>query len=97
MRFKLEHYRRGRLCAETEAILNAFRQSKTETASVCMYHNPEDGRHLILSPCGLCQERLHQWGDQVEVAVPHPDDPSQWMAKTLAELAPHYWQDVLND
>jgi cytidine deaminase len=46
---------------------------------------------MILSPCGLCQERLFHWGDQVEVAVPLPGDPTRWQAKTLREVQPHYW------
>ena len=96
VRFKLARYEQGRLCAETEAILAAYRYNKTVTASVCMYHNPDDGRYLVLSPCGLCQERLHHWGKNVEVAVPHPDDPTRWLAKTLDELAPHYWRDVID-
>lgn len=97
VRFKLMSYGPGRLCAETEAILAAYRQDKIVTASVCMYHDPTNGRYLVLSPCGLCQERLRHWGKNVEVAVPHPTDPTRWLAKTLDDLAPHYWRNVLDD
>ena len=94
VRFNLK-YGPGRLCAETEPILYAYRHNKTVTASVCLYRDPLDGRYLVLSPCGMCQERLIHWGKDVEVAVPAAADPARWQAKTLHELVPHYWQDVL--
>lgn len=84
-----------RLCAETEPILMAHRLQKTITASVCVYREPQDGRYLILAPCGVCQERLIYWGQKVQVAVPHLDDPTRWQMKTLDMVNPHHWADVL--
>ena len=49
---------------------------------------------VILTPCGICQERLFHWGDQVEVAEPDPADPTRWMTKTLREIQPYYWVNV---
>lgn len=94
VRFRIE-YGPGRLCAETEPMLNAHRHGKRITASVCLYRDPLDGRYLVLSPCGLCQERLLYWGKDVEVAVPDPHDPACWISRTLHDLVPHYWRDVL--
>jgi cytidine deaminase len=80
------------LCAETGPILEAHKLNKAITASVCVCWSR--GRIVILSPCGVCQERLFCWGEHVEVAVPHPDDPTRWIAKTLKDVQPYHWLKV---
>jgi cytidine deaminase len=47
---------------------------------------------VVLSPCGVCQERLVHWGYDVEVAVPDPADPTRWQAKRLHEVTPFHWR-----
>ncbi len=79
-----------RLCHETGAICEAHKLGEVVTASVCVNRAPDSSFH-ILSPCGICQERLYLWGGGVEVAVPVAGDPTRWMAKTLAEVQPYYW------
>ncbi|MEU9362401.1 cytidine deaminase [Streptomyces sp. NPDC048301] len=79
------------LCQETGAFIQAYTQERTVTASVCVCRDVEQGRVLILPPCGVCQERLALWGPSVEVAVPREDDPTRWEARTLAEVNPYYW------
>ena len=81
----------GGLCAETGAICEAEKLGKRVTASVCVSRLSSDDPIMILTPCGICQERLFHWGGEVEVATPHPDDPQQWVSKTLAEVQPYYW------
>lgn len=66
-------------------------RNKKVTASVCVCRN-EDGKFIILSPCGVCQERLWFWGEAVEVAVPYDQNASDWKAIRLSELTPHYWR-----
>ncbi len=86
-------YGGGGLCAETGALLQAHTLAKQVTASACVAY-AGDGRIVILSPCGICQERLRHWGGAVEVAVPDPNDPTRWIAKTLREVQPYYWANV---
>jgi len=81
----------GGLCAETGAICEAVKLNKRITASVCVSRLAGDSPIVILTPCGLCQERLFHWGDQVEVATPDPQDARRWVAKTLDEVQPYYW------
>lgn len=84
----------GGLCAETGAILEANKLGKRITATVCVSRLSGDAPIVILTPCGICQERLFHWGGELEVAVPHPDNPSTWQVKTLNEVQPHYWVNV---
>lgn len=83
------------LCHETGAICEAHRRNVAIAASVCVSRESEDAPFLILSPCGVCQERLAFWGGDVSVAVPHPDDPTKWQSKTLREVMPYYWRRAL--
>ena len=78
------------LCNETGSICEAHKLGEKVTASVCVGRNPEGG-FSIISPCGVCQERLWFWGEEVEVAVPNLEDTSKWESKTLAEVSPYYW------
>lgn len=84
----------GGLCAETGAICEAFTENKRITASACVSRLDGDEPVVILTPCGICQERLFHWGGDVEVAVPHPDDKTTWIAKQLKEVQPYYWVNV---
>jgi cytidine deaminase len=84
----------GGLCAETGAILEAHKREQQITAVVCVSRLSGADPIVILTPCGMCQERLFHWGEQVEVAVPDPADPAKWLVKTLKEIQPYYWVNV---
>ena len=45
------------VCHEIEPYCGAFRLGERVIASVCLHCVP-DGRFLVLSPCGVCRERL---------------------------------------
>jgi cytidine deaminase len=79
------------LCHETGAILEAYRRDLRVGASVCVCCPPGSETILVLTPCGICQERLYWWGPDVQVGVPGPDDQARWLSKPLRELTPHYW------
>ena len=79
------------LCHETGAICEAHKLDKKVTASVCVSRD-DQGRFHILTPCGVCQERLYVWGDNVEVAAPIDSDSTQWQMKLLKEVQPFYWR-----
>ena len=70
----------GMLCAETGAMCEAEKLGKRVTASVCVSRLSGDDPMLILTPCGICQERLFHWGGDLEVAVPDATDPTRWIA-----------------
>lgn len=83
------------LCHETGAVCEAHRRNVSITASVCVSREHKDAPFIILSPRGVCQERLAYWGGDVSVAVPHPEDPALWQAKKLKNLMPFYWRRAL--
>ncbi len=85
------HAEAALLCHETGAICEAHKLDVPITASVCVGRRSEDDPFAILAACGLCQERLAFWGGDAEVAVPDPDEPTEWRAKRLRELQPYYW------
>lgn len=80
------------LCNETGSLCEAHKLGEKVIASVCVGRSPEGEFHII-TPCGICQERLFFWGPDVEVAVPHPEDPRQWLSKKLREVQPYYWRN----
>lgn len=80
------------LCHETGAICEAYRLGLRVTASVCVSREGPGEAFVILTPCGVCQERLATWGLDLEVAVPSAADPSRWEARRLGEVQPYYWR-----
>lgn len=79
------------LCYETGAICEVFRLDMQVVASACVSRDIEPHNTVILPACGVCQERLMIWGPEVEIAVPVPGRPGEWIAKKLGELQPYHW------
>ncbi|MCL2827456.1 MAG: cytidine deaminase [Oscillospiraceae bacterium] len=77
------------LCIETGAMLEAFKHGTRVTHSLCVSRIDENSPNEILSPCGVCQERLRFWGGAVMVGVTTPDNCLQFMP--LDELQPYHW------
>lgn len=77
------------LCIETGAILEAHKLGKKITHSICVVRDDEHSEFKVLSPCGVCQERLIYWGPNVKVAVSVPD--KDVVFKTLSEVQPYHW------
>ena len=84
------------LCAWAGAICEAEKLGKRVVASVCVSRLDGKSPILVLTPCGICQERLFHWGQDVEVAVPNAGDATAWSVKTLREVQPHYWVNALD-
>ena len=78
------------VCHEIEPYAAAFRLEQEIVASVCL-HRDEAGRFLVLSPCGVCRERLAVHGPDVLVGVAGREDPTQVVWKPLREVLPDYW------
>lgn len=80
------------LCMETGAILEAHKLSEKVTHSLCIVRDDEDSEFKVLSPCGVCQERLFYWGPNVRVAVSLPG--KDVVFKTLSEVQPYHWTNA---
>lgn len=76
------------LCIETGAICEAHKLGEAVTHSVCVVRASENSEFKILSPCGICQERLMYW-DNVYVGVTNVD--SLLKLVPLRELQPFHW------
>lgn len=77
------------LCIETGAMLEAHKYNERVTHCLCLVRDDENSPFKVLSPCGICQERLRFWGEGVRCAVTTED--GSLMFVTLGELQPHHW------
>lgn len=76
------------LCAETGAICEAHKLNKKVTQSICVCRDQGEP-YQILTPCGICQERLYYWGSDVKCAITNREN--KLIFKTLKEIQPYYW------
>lgn len=81
------------VCHETEPYCAAFRLNQPIVASLCLHRMP-GGRLVVLSPCGLCRERLAVHGPDVTVGVADPSDATVVVWKTLRDVLPDYWMNA---
>lgn len=79
-----------------EPYCAAFRLGRSILASVCLHREP-GGRTVVLSPCGVCRERLAAHGPGVLVAVADVGDPTLVVWKALKDVLPDYWMTVFPD
>lgn len=84
------------VCHEIEPYCAAFRLGRLILASVCLHREP-GGRMVVLSPCGVCRERLAVHGPGVLVAVADADDRTLVVWKPLKAVLPDYWMTVFPD
>ena len=87
------HNSAAELCMETGAMCEAQKYDYTITHSLCVSRENENGELKILTPCGICQERLRYWGG-VKVAVSNPLNTI--IFKSLDEISTHYWREALS-
>ena len=80
------------LCMEVGACLEAHKLDEAVTHSLCLYRLQEAAEFLVLSPCGICAERLSHWGGDVMVGISNPENILIFRA--LRELLPHHWSQV---
>ncbi|PAV28435.1 cytidine deaminase [Virgibacillus profundi] len=77
------------LCIETGGILEAHKLNTKITHTICVVREDENAEFTILTPCGVCQERLFYWGEDVKAAVTNPHGRIEY--KTLKEIQPYHW------
>lgn len=80
------------LCIETGAMLEAHKYNERVTHCLCLVRENENAPFQVLSPCGLCQERLRYWGTSVQVAVTAPG--AELLFVELGSLQPYHWTDA---
>ena len=84
------------VCHEIEPYCGAHRLNQPVIASICLHRKP--GRQLVvLSPCGVCRERLAVHGPGVLVAVADPRDVTVIVWKELRVVLPDYWMSAFPD
>lgn len=80
------------LCIETGAILEAHKYNEKITHCMCVIRESEESTYKVLTPCGICQERLRYWGEDVLVAVSNEEKLIKFVP--LKELQPYHWSKV---
>ncbi len=80
------------LCMEVGACLEAHKLNERVTHSLCICRESENSDFIILTPCGICQERLSHWGGSISVAVSNAGN--KLIFKKLRELMPYHWSIV---
>lgn len=83
------------LCIETGAILEAHKLNTNVTHTICFVREDENSKYTILTPCGVCQERLFFWGENVKAAITNSDD--SLVFKALKEIQPYHWYKAYED
>jgi cytidine deaminase len=77
------------VCIELGAMLEAHKFNEKVTHCMCLIRDDENAPYRVLSPCGICQERLRFWGEDVQVAVTNREEPVKFVE--LRELQPYHW------
>ena len=80
------------VCIELGAMLEAHKYNEKVTHCLCLIRNDEHSEFKVLSPCGICQERLRYWGEEVQVAVTTADTGLKFVE--LRELQPYHWTNA---
>ncbi|MFV1984083.1 MAG: cytidine deaminase [Thiohalomonadales bacterium] len=80
------------LCMEVGSYLEAHKLNEIVTHSLCIYRENEKSEFIILSPCGICQERIVHWGGDVKVAV--TNIKNKLIFKPIRELQPYHWSMI---
>lgn len=77
------------LCMETGAMCEAQRLNEKITHSLCVTRDDEKSPFKVLTPCGICQERLSYWGDDVLVGI--TNESKQVVFKPMNEINLFHW------
>lgn len=80
------------LCIEVGAICEAHKFNVNVTHCICVVRDNEDSPFKILSPCGICQERLRYFGVEMKVGVTTKDRQLKFVP--LGELQPYHWTNA---
>lgn len=62
---------------------------------ICLAREDEHAQLKVLSPFGICQERLFSWGPQIQCAI--SNNTQAIIFKTLNQLQPYHWTETYYD
>ena len=85
----------AQLCIEVGAMCEAHKWDERVTHCLCVVRDDEKSAFKVLSPCGICQERLRFWGTGVLVGV--TDAHSALKFVPLGELQPYHWTTAYSE
>ncbi len=77
------------LCIEVGAMCEAHKFNEKVTHCLCVVRDDENSPYKVLSPCGICQERLRFWGEDVQVGITTSDN--QLLFVELRQMQPYHW------
>ncbi len=80
------------LCIEVGAMCEAHKYHEKVTHCLCMVRDDEHSPFKVLSPCGICQERLRYWGEDVQVGVTTKN--GELLFVELRQLQPYHWTNA---
>ena len=83
------------LCMETGAMCEAQKNNYCVTHSLCISRENENSDFKILSPCGICQERLMYWGNTVKVGITNKKNELRFVS--LEDINPYCWIEAYAD
>lgn len=83
------------LCIEVGAMCEAHKYNEKVTHCLCVVRDDENSPFKVLSPCGICQERLRFWGEDVEVGV--TTETGELLFVKLKELQPYHWTKAYSE
>ena len=83
------------LCIEMGAILEAHKLNTKVSHTICVVRDDENADFKILTPCGICQERLYYWGEDVKAAITNPSNKLEF--KALSEIQPYHWNKAYEE
>lgn len=70
----------------------AHKYNEKVTHCLFLVRDDENSPFKILSPCGICQESLRFWGDEVQVAVTTKENELKFIS--LKEMQPYHWTNA---
>lgn len=82
----------AQLCIEVGSMCEAHKYNEKVTHCLCVVRDDEKSPFKVLSPCGICQERLRYWGTDVLVGVTTKNNSLQFVE--LGELQPYHWTNA---
>lgn len=83
------------LCCETGVICEAAKYDLKITHCICVVRDTPQGDFMVLSPCGICQERLRYYGIDTKVGVTTNDHSLKFVP--LNEMQPYHWTTAFSD
>ena len=75
-------------------MCEAHKYNEKVTHCLCIVRDDENSPYKVLSPCGICQERLRYWGEYVQVGVTTQN--GELLFVELKELQPYHWTRAYN-